>query len=168
MEWTDTLMLEKTPASHVLHLRIPRETMEVKVAQGVSLILADIVTHQETFSALEALRGFRAVGRRVVFCDTTRITSGRQLGQSIVADGQATILVSCGMAGREVAIGARDSGLDLSNVIVCRDDRAACELLSCRLVPGDTVLLLGVDRSTCDRLVERLDNRNAYPVAVAA
>ncbi len=168
MEWIDTLMLERTPQHKVTHLRIHREAMEVRVAQGTSLLCANIVSHQETTEALELLRGFRAVGRRLVLCDTSRISSGRQLGQAIVAEGGASVLVSCGLAGREVAIGARDSGLDLANVVVCRDSRAACELLACRLMPGDTVLLLGADRETCDRLVELLDDRSQFPLSAAA
>jgi hypothetical protein len=78
------------------------------------------------------------------------------------------VLVSCGMAGREVAIGARDSGLDLANVVVCRDSRAACELMAAQLMPGDTVLLLGVDGETSDRLVELLDGRSNLQFSAAA
>jgi len=168
MEWIDTLMLEPTPKHKVTHLRIHREAMEVRVAQGTSLLCANIVSHQETSEALELLRGFRAAGRRMVLCDTSRISAGRQLGQAIVATGGASVLVSCGMAGREVAIGARDSGLDLANVVVCRDSRAACELMACRLMPGDTVLLLGVDDETRDRLVELLDDRATFTLSAAA
>lgn len=168
MEWTDTLMLEPSRQQKVTHLRIWREAMDVRVAQGTTLLCANIVTHQETTEALEQLRGFRAVGRRVVLCDTSRISAGRQLGQAIVVNGGASMLVSCGMAGREVAVGARDSGLDLANVVVCRDSLAACELLVNRLNPGDTVLLLGVDRQTCDRLVELLDSRSQFALSAAA
>lgn len=168
MEWIDTLMLEPARQSKVTHLRIHREEMEVRVAQGTSLLCANIVTHQETTEALELLRGFRAVGRRVVLCDTSRISAGRQLGHAIVASGAASILVSCGMSGREVAIGARDAGLDLANVVVCRDSLAACELLAGRLLPGDTVLLLGADGETCDRLVQLLDDRSQFSLSAAA
>jgi hypothetical protein len=168
MEWIDTLMLEPKPQHKVTHLRIHRESMQVRAAQGTTLLCADIVTHQETTEALELLRGFRATGRRVVLCDTARINAGRQLGQSIVVEGAASVLVSCGISGREVAIGARDSGLDLANVVVCRDSRAACELLACRLAPGDTVLLLGADRETCDCLVDLLDNRSQFTLSAAA
>jgi hypothetical protein len=168
MEWIDTLMLEPKPQHKVTHLRIHRESMQVRVAQGTTLLCVDIATHYETTEALEQLRGFRATGRRVVLCDTTRIGAGRQLGQAIVAEGAASVLVSCGISGREVAIGARDSGLDLANVVVCRDSRAACELLACRLMPGDTVLLLGVDGETCDCLVNLLDNRSKFTLSAAA
>lgn len=168
MEWIDTLMLESTPQHKVTHLRIHREAMQVRVAQGTSLLCANIVTYQETTEALELLRGFRATGRRLVLCDTSRISAGRQLGQTIVTEGGASVLVSCGLSGREVAIGARDSGLDLANVVVCRDSRAACELLACRLLPGDTVLLLGVDQESCDRLVDLLDDRAQFTLSAAA
>lgn len=167
MEWTDTLMLESARPSQVTHLRIPREAMEVRVAQGVSLICASTFTHLGMTEALELLRGFRATGRRVVMCDTSRLSAGRQLGQAIVAEGCGTIVISCGSAGREVAIGARDSGLDLANVVVCQDSRAACELLANRLLPGDTVLLLGAEQHACDQLVGLLDRRasSAQPIA---
>jgi hypothetical protein len=168
MEWIDTLMLEPKPQHKVTHLRIHRESMHVRTAQGTTLLCADVGTHQETNEALELLRGFRATGRRVVLCDTSRINSGRQLGQAIVTAGLASMLVSCGISGREVAIGARDSGLDLANVVVCRDSRAACELLARQLTPGDTVLLLGADQETCDCLVELLDNRSQFTLSAAA
>jgi UDP-N-acetylmuramyl pentapeptide synthase len=168
MEWIDTLMLEPAPKRKVTHLRIYREPMQVRVAQGTTLLCANIVSYQETTEALELLRGFRATGRRLVLCDTSRISAGRQLGQAIVAGGHASVLVSCGMAGREVAIGARDSGLDLANVVVCRDSRAACELMAAQLMPGDTVLLLGVDSETSERLVELLDGRSNLQFSTAA
>jgi len=168
MEWIDTLMLEPTPKHKVTHLRIHREAMQVRVAQGTSLLCANIVTHQETTEALELLRGFRTTGRRLVLCDTSQISASRQLGQAIVAEGGASVLVSCGMTGREVAIGARDAGLDLANVVVCRDSRAACELLACRLLPGDMVLLLGVDQESCDHLVDLLDDRAQFTLSAAA
>jgi hypothetical protein len=161
MEWTDTQMLRTTEPYVALHHRIPRTTMEVRVAQGVSLIRANLATHTEATEALETLRSFRAAGRRVVLCDTSAIAAGRQLGQSIVSEGQARVLVSCGMAGREVAVGARDTGLDLANVVVCRDSRSACELLAYQLAPGDTVLLMGVDKKVCDHLVDLLDRRDS-------
>lgn len=168
MEWIDTLMLEPKPQHQVTHLRIHRESMQVRVAQGTTLLCADIASHEHTTEALELLRGFRATGRRVVLCDTARISAGRQLGQAIVSEGSAAMLVSCGISGREVAIGARDSGLDLANVVVCRDSRAACELLARQLTPGDTVLLLGVDDETCDCLVEQLDKRSNFTMSAAA
>jgi hypothetical protein len=168
MEWIDTLMLEPKPQHKITHLRIHRESMQVRAAQGTTLLCADVGTHQETNEALELLRGFRATGRRVVLCDTSRINAGRQLGQAIVTAGSASMLVSCGISGREVAIGARDTGLDLANVVVCRDSRAACELLARQLSPGDTVLMLGADRETCDWLVELLDNRSQFVMSAAA
>ncbi|QEG34116.1 hypothetical protein Pr1d_13880 [Bythopirellula goksoeyrii] len=168
MEWTDTLMLEPAPPTKVTHMRIPREAMEVRVAQGISLICAGNVTHMGMTDALELLRGFRATGRRIVMCDTSRLSAGRQLGQAIVAEGCGTIVISCGTSGREVAIGARDSGLDLANVVVCQDSKAACELLANRLLPGDTVLLLGAEQHACDQLVDLLDRRASESHSAAA
>ena len=52
-----------------------------------------------------------------MLCDTSYLaddyrTVQRQLGHALVELGNAEVLVSCGLGGREVAIGARDEGLD--------------------------------------------------------
>jgi len=144
------------------------DSMEVHAVQGISLIHADVSSHEETAAALKVLRGFRAAGRRVVLCDTSQLTSSRQLGGEIVTESNASVFVSCGPVGREVAIGARDAGLELANVVVCQDASSACELLSCRLLPGDTLLLLAVEKRHCGQLIERLNQRISRPLSAAA
>jgi hypothetical protein len=169
MKPSETRLPADKPEPVVTHFRVSRETMQVRVAQGVSLIVSESDGGLlDTSSALEMLRGYRAVGRRVVMCDTSQIPAGKQLGQAIVSEGCGTVLISCGTSGRDVAIGARDSGLDLANVVVCSDSRSACELLARRLLPGDIVLLLGAEQQTCDYLVAQLDQRAARNQPLAA
>jgi len=167
MDWTDTLMLE--PTRHASFFEgiaidggskidsIKAVSARVLAVQGVSLVHAAGRDSGELSAALEILRGFRATGRRVVLYNTSSLTPGRQDGRSLVEKGGAQAVVSCGVHGRDLAIGARDAGLDLASVVVCRDVKAACEALVNQLGPGDTVLLWGVDQETCIRLVLWLD-----------
>lgn len=169
MSFSDPNMVEAGSNGQVTHLRFPRSSTQVRVAQGVSIICCDGTAEDFNVSAaLELLRGFRVTGRRVVLCDTSRLPAGRQLGQAIVAEGSGTILVSYGTGGRDVAIGARDSGLDLGSVVVCSDSHSACELVTRQLLPGDTVLLLGAEQRTCDQVVALLDEKAARTRILAA
>ncbi|MCA9231967.1 MAG: hypothetical protein KDA57_15065 [Planctomycetales bacterium] len=178
MEWTDTMMLEENRPLQFFDPRrfnegasvdsVKAVSARVLAVQGLSLLHASGRTNDEFSAALEILRGFRATGRRVVLCDTTRMAPGRQAGNSVVVRGGAGVVVSCGPHGRELAIGARDAGLDLASVVVCRDVKAACEALVHRLCPGDTVMLWGVEQETCNRLVMWLDRRFSEPTSAAA
>ena len=172
MEWTDTLFLEPSNRGAASTEHAVADGVQVIPVQDISLLYARVRTHDEIEAALKLLRGFRAVGRRVVLCDTSYLiddyhTVHRQLGHTLVEVGDAEVLVSCGLCGREVAIGARDEGLELANVVVCGDARSACEVLTHQLVAGDTVLLLGVDNETRARLILSLEKRLSRP-AVAA
>lgn len=170
MEWTDTLILEPRPLdnidSHVV------DGVNVMPVGDITLLHGKAHTHEETESVLKLLRGFRTTGRRVVLCDTSCLcddyhTVERQLGHTVVDMGHTELLISCGLCGREVAIGARDEGLELANVVVCGDARSACEVLAYRVQPGDTVLLLGVGDDTRARLVLSLKNRLSRPAMAA-
>jgi hypothetical protein len=172
MEWTDTLILETAGRGMIGNDQAVALGMQVSPVQGVSLLHAKVHSREETEVALKLLRGFRAAGRRVVLCDTSYLaddhhTFQRQLGHTLVEVGNAEVLVSCGVCGREVAIGARDEGLELANVVVCGDTHSACEVLTHQLIAGDTVLLLGVDDETRARLILSLEKRLSRP-AVAA
>jgi len=140
----------------------------VLAVQGVTLVHATGRAPDELAAALAILRGFRATGRRVVLCDTSRLSSGRQNGRSLVEKGGAQAVVSCGGHGRDLAIGARDAGLDLGSVVVCRDVKSACEALVRQLGPGDTILLWGVDQEACDRLVNWLEKHFSENTRLAA
>ncbi len=178
MDWIDTLMLESKRGNSAAQNRLPATDRQVETThalsarliavQGISLIHVTGTTREEISSALELLRGFRATGRRIALCDTANMVAGRQLGRELVEGGTASAVISCGAHGRDLAIGARDAGLDLSSVMVCRDSIAACEVLSCRLAPGDTVLVWGVGRQMCDQLVAGIEKRFASSAVTAA
>jgi len=167
MDWTDTLMLESNRHKSFFESTqfdknpnidsIKAVSARVLAVNGVSLVHANGRETEELAAALEILQGFRATGRRVVLCNTSALTPGRQNGRSLVEKGDAQAVVSCGPHARDLAIGARDAGLDLASVVVCRDVKSACEALVNQLAPGDTVLLWGVDQKTCNRLVLWLD-----------
>ena len=177
MDWIDTLMLESQRGKITAEGRLPAINAHVETThalsarliavQGISLIHVNGSTREEISSALELLRGFRATGRRIVMCDTATLVAGRQLGRELVDAGTADTVITSGSSGRDLAIGARDAGLDLSNVVVCRDTTAASEVLTCRLVPGDTVLIWGVEPQVCDRLVTVLEKRYPSPAPAA-
>jgi len=181
MDWTDTLMLDSNRhRSSFEGLQENRFEEDLKVdsikavsarvlaVQGVAFVHATGREPDELAAALAILRGFRATGRRVVLCDTSMLAPGRQNGRSLVEKGGAQAVVSCGMHGRDLAIGARDAGLDLGSVVVCRDIKSACEALVSQLGPGDTVLLWGIDQETSNRLVNWLEKHFAENVRLAA
>lgn len=170
MDWSDTLLFDSyKPDSGVTSVQ---RLVKVFPVQGVTLLQAVVGSEQDKTAALDSLRGFRAAGRRVVLCDTSALEDGyrpvqRQLGHSLVEEGFAEVVISCGAAARDVAIGARDEGLPLANVIVCGDERSACEVLTNQMMPGDTVLLLGVEDDIRARLVLSLENRLGRTAAAA-
>ena len=165
MDWTDTIMLEPTRTISIADAQRSVSCARVLTVQGVTLLQVDAKSRAEIDSALEVLRGFRASGRHVVLCDTTHLVVGRQFGVRTVEKGTAELLVSCGLSGREIAIGARDAGLSLANVVVCSQAIAATEVMAYRLAPGDTVLLLGIEEKTCDTLVAAIENRLSVGIA---
>ena len=167
MEWTDTIMLDNTRQNSITDSQNLIACARVVTVQGITLLQIDTPSRGEVDSALEILRGFRAVGRRVVVCDSSNLVVGRQFGHSLVEQGKTELLVSCGRSGREVAIGARDAGLSLADVVVCSKADSACEVLNCRLLPGDTVLMLGIEDTVCDHLVATLNRRLSYRLAAA-
>ncbi len=168
MDWTDTLILDSTSSVLSNDTNTAADFTRVVALQGVTLLCANTTSRAETASALELLRGFRATGRRVVLCDTSQLVVGKQFGSEVVERGQANLLVSCGISGREVGIGARDAGLDLASVLVCSKPLAGGQALACQLVPGDTVLLLGMDDETCDEVAKLIDSQLCVRTAIAA
>lgn len=168
MEWTDTLMLDAAAASSMGRPESALDYTRVVALQGVTLLCAEATSRQETAAALELLRGFRATGRRVVLCDTSRLVVGKQFGSEVVDSAAAQMLISCGISGREVGIGARDAGLDLSSVIVCNKPLAGGQVLANQLVPGDTVLLLGIDKETCDEVAALITQSLSQRMQIAA
>ena len=86
----------------------------------------------------------------------------------MVRRGAAELLVSCGISGREVGIGARDAGLALSSVVVCHKPQAGGQVVASRLAPGDTVLLLGFDEPSCDEVVGMIESQLTARLSAAA
>lgn len=168
MEWTDTLMFAPDSSGGSSKQVQPTKSMRVMAMEGLTLLCANVTSRSETTTALEALRDFRATGRRVVLCDTSRLTVGRQFGCEVVEKGTANLIVSCGISGREVGIGARDAGLDLSSVVVCSQPLAGGQVLTSHITPGDTVLLLGIDEKTCDALAHMLEYHLSIKSSAAA
>lgn len=170
MDWSDTVLFE--PKLYVGENTSQDEVREFHV-RGVTLLQGNLGTYDDTDFAINTLRGHHASGRRIVLCNTSGIVEDyssveRQLGHALVQEGAAELLISCGKNGREVAIGARDQGLHLANVIVCSDMPSGCEVLTNQLQMGDTVLLLGVDDAVRARLVLSLEKRLAIQARAAA
>ena len=133
-------------------------------ASGATLLHVAQATPASAEAALKSLREFRAVGRRVVWCNVTDLARTpradlRGWGRKLVELGGADLAVLCGIGGRELAIAARDAGLPLSRVVVCRDDATARNVLCDSISVGDTVLALGIPADSCHRLTERLESR---------
>ena len=168
MEWSDTLMFDAVADCPVgASGSVEKQIRKIELP-GVTLLCAKNMSRIESAGALKLLRGFRATGRRVVLCDTTHMAVGRQLGREAVESGAAQMLISCGISGREVGIGARDAGLDLSSVVVCSNPLSGGQVLVNQLRYDDTVLLLGVDDETCDEIALLLEHRFAQKPALAA
>lgn len=170
MDWSDTELFE--PKLYVGDTT-SQEAVRVFPVQEVTLLQGNLGTYEDTDFAIHSLRGHTAEGRRVVLCNTSGMVENytsveRQLGRALVEEGDAEVLISSGKFGREVAIGARDVGLSLSNVVVCNDMPSACRVLGNQLQPGDTVLLLGVEDADRARLVLSLEKRLARPLRAAA
>lgn len=168
MEWTDTLMLDSSSIIKPVPEHLKQDFVQVVPLEGITLLTAEIRSREQATAALKLLRGFRATGRRVVLCDTSQMTVGKQLGHEIVEHGGADLLVSCGISGREVGIGARDAGLDLASVVVCGKPVAGSHVLLNQLSPGDTVLLLGLDEIANDEILKLLRSRLAQKSVLAA
>jgi len=168
-----TLFSQINRRDSLIDISAKTDCVRVISLQGMSLLYANAKTFAQTVLALELLRGFRAAGRRVVLCDTLSLTAGsqsedRELGHALVEEAGAEVLITCGTTGRDVAVGARDAGLNLASVVVCREATGACGVLADLLAPGDTILLLGIQQSVCDQLVETLNKRSSPKVAAAA
>jgi len=79
----------------------------------------------------------------------------------LVEQGGAELVVVCGTGGRDLAVGARDAGLPLGRVVVCRDEATARNVLGDSIAAEDAVLVLGIATDGCQRLADRLESRFA-------
>lgn len=131
---------------------------------GATLLVAPQATVAAAEAGLKTLRGFRTAGRRAAWCQASDLARTgtfdlRAWGRRLVAEGGAQLVVVCGNGARDVALGARDAGLALGRVVVCRDEATARNVLSDSLAMGDAVLTLGIGSEGCQRLVDRLETR---------
>jgi hypothetical protein len=168
MEWTDTLMLDSFDSLSAGESGAAMDFTRVLPLPGITLLCASATSRDETSAALKLLREFRTSGRRVVLCDTYSLVVGKQFGREVVEHGGAELLVSCGISGREVGIGARDAGLNLSSVVVCSKPLSGGQVLAHRLIAGDVVMMLGFDEPSSEQVAQLLIDRFSTSRAVAA
>jgi hypothetical protein len=131
---------------------------------GVTLLHTPQASAAATEVALKSLRGFGTDGRRVVWCNPAELARTpaadvRGWGRRLVEQGGAEMVVVFGTGGREMALGARDAGLPLGRVVVCRDEATARNVLGDSIAADDVVLALGVGSDGCQRLADRLESR---------
>jgi len=153
-----------SPSSFALGPVVPRDEVALISASGITLLHLPQLSPASIDGALKSLRGFRAGGRRVAWLNLAEASRSPQAelrgwGEKLVAMGGAEMLVVSGPGGRDVAVAARDAGLPLSRVIVCRDDAIARNVLCDSLSPDDVVLAVGMPADSCHRLSERLESR---------
>jgi hypothetical protein len=150
--------------SFVVGLPLSAEPAALITVLGSTLLHTAACTPAAADAALKSLRGFRAVGRRIVWCNPTELSRTPRAdlqtwGRSLVELGGADMVVVCGAAGREMAVAARDAGLPIGRVVVCRDDATARNVLGDSINAGDCVLALGIAAESCYKLAERLESR---------
>ena len=139
---------------------------------GATLMHAANCTPATAEMALKTLRDFRAVRRRVVWCNPTELTRTpnadlRAWGWKLVDLGHADMVIACGVGARDLAIAARDAGLSIGRVVVCTDDMTARNVLTDSIVAGDTILALGTTSESCYKLAERMETRFERELLVA-
>lgn len=143
----------------------------VKVS-GATLMHVASATPATCEAALKTLREYRAIRRRVVWCNPTDLartprTDLRAWGRNLVELGHADMVVACGLGARELALAVRDAGLSIGRVVVCTDDATARNVLTDSIVAGDTILALGTTSESCYKLAERLETRFERELLVA-
>ncbi len=100
-------------------------------------------------SALEQLRNFDTVGRRIVICGDMAESGPRsiaahwQIGKDIVELGRAELVIACGQFARHVTAGARCAGLARSRTVPCDTVEDAVPYAGQVVLPGDVVLVKG-------------------------
>lgn len=143
----------------------PTAPMPVTFTIGRSaLIHVPVATATAAEAALKTLRGFRALGRRVIWCNPADLTREpgadlRRWGRKFVEQGDGQLVVAHGAGARDLAIAARDAGLAIGRVVVCTDENTARNVLGDSMMDGDALLALGVPAESCYKLAERLESR---------
>lgn len=133
-------------------------------SSGAVLLHAPHGTPTAANAALKSLRELNVAGRRIVWCNAAELAGARNgdprgWGRKFVEAGGADMAIFCGQGGRDLAVAARDAGLPLTRVVVCRDDATARNVLCDSVHAGDAVLALGVSEESCRSFAERLESR---------
>lgn len=147
-----------------LPLPVSAEPAVLVTVAGATMLHTPCCTPACAETALKALRGFRAVARRVVWCNSSELAAAprvdlRAWGRKLVELGGVQMAVLSGGGAREIAIAARDAGLPIGRVVVCPDEVTARNVLGDSLNPGDTLLALGISADNCYKLATRLESR---------
>jgi hypothetical protein len=160
------------PATFTVGPAPAAEPVSLINVSGATLMHAPNCTPATAESALKTLRDFRAVRRRVVWCNPTELTRTpnadlQSWGRRLVDVGHADMVIACGVGARDLAIAARDAGLSIGRVVVCTDDMTARNVLTDSIVAGDTILALGTTAESCYKLAERMETRFERELLVA-
>lgn len=113
-------------------------------------------------AALELLRDFDALGRRIVVCgDMAELGDEAaglhwQLGRQAYTVCNADLLIACGQYARHVVSGARAAGMNIARTIPCATVDDALPFLGQAIMPGDAVLVKGSRVMAMERIVEAL------------
>lgn len=139
---------------------------------GATLLVAPQATAAAAETGLKSLRGQKSSGRKVAWFNVSELartsaTDLASLGRRLVQEAGASLVVVCGQGARDVALGARDAGLALGRVVVCRDEATARNVLGDSIATGDTVLAFGTNTEGCQRLADRLESRFSRQLAGA-
>jgi hypothetical protein len=158
---TPTILSPGTFAVGPVGSPAPATTIRIS---GATLLVAPHANAAAADGAVKSLRGFKTAGRRVAWCNLSELSRApgadlRAWGRRLVEQGGAEMVVVCGTSGRDVAVGARDAGLPLGRVVVCRDEATARNVLGDSVAADDAVLALGIAREGCQRLADRLESR---------
>jgi hypothetical protein len=139
---------------------------------GATLLVVPQASLAAAEVGLKSLRGQKSPGRRVAWLNVTELsrtpgTDLAALGRRLVQEADAALVVVCGQGAREVALGARDAGLALGRVVVCRDEATARNVLGDSIAADDIVLAFGINMDGCQRLADRLESRFSRQLAGA-
>ena len=121
--------------------------MELLVATNLTRVAGVTLVADSTADAvIEALAERPGAGRRHVWQHAERELDPFAASQAGVrlARAHVDLLVTSGSAGREIALAARDAGLELSRAIVCGDAGIARSMLVSEVRRGDVIGLIGI------------------------
>ena len=141
------------------------EELCCRIVEGTATTLLDCCQNASPDmmqQAFRELQKYPTTGKRWVVCGdycSQRWDDGvmhRQLGSQAITDGSADRVIGCGQFGREIAIGARDAGMPMSSVTVCRQVHEAVQFLKRNLSAGDAVLVAGTRHMNMLPLIEAI------------